>query len=74
MLRVLLCRGHEQVFEGPAVRVVLPGEDGEVSVFAFHAPMLCTLGTGEVVVDEARFPVRGGVARVARDAVTILAC
>ncbi len=73
MLRVGLFRAHQRLFEGTAARVVLPSEEGEVSVFDFHAPMLCALGRGEVVVDEARFPVQGGIARVARNVVTILA-
>ena len=72
MLRVLLCRGQERLYDGAAAHVVLPGEDGEMSVFDFHAPMLCALGRGDVWVDDARFPVPGGVARVARNAVTIL--
>jgi len=73
MLQVRVFRGHARIFAGAAGRVVLPGEDGEVAVFAFHAPMLCALNAGEVLVDEQRVPVRGGVARVARDVVTVLA-
>ena len=72
MLRVTLCRAHERLFEGTAAQVVLPSEEGDVSVFDFHAPMLCALGRGDVLVDDARFPVQGGIARVARNVVTIL--
>ena len=72
MLRVLLCRGSKPVYEGTANRVVLPSEEGEVSVFDFHAPMLCALGDGEVQIDEARILVHGGIARVSKNTVTIL--
>ena len=72
MLRVLLCRAQQRLFEGTAAQVVLPSEEGDVSVFDFHAPMLCALGRGDVLVDDARFPVQGGIARVARNVVTIL--
>jgi F0F1-type ATP synthase epsilon subunit len=72
-MRVTLFRGARRLFEGTAAQVVLPGEEGEISIFDFHAPLLCTLGQGAVSIDDAAFPVQGGVARVARNAVTVLA-
>ena len=72
MLHVLLCRGAKALFDGKASRVVLPSEEGEVSVFDFHAPMLCALGSGEVRIDEATIGIRGGIARVLKNNVTIL--
>ncbi len=72
MLRVLFCRGATAIFDGSANQVVLPGAEGELSVFDFHAPMLCALEAGDVQIDEAKFPVRGGIARVFKNAVTIL--
>ncbi len=71
-MHVKLFQDRQQLFNGTAASVVLPGEDGEVAILGFHAPMLCTLTTGRVEVDEAVFPVRGGIARVARNTVTIL--
>ena len=72
MLRVNLFRTHQKLFSGTAAQVVLPGEAGEVSVLDFHVPMLCVLAAGDIQVDEARFPVRGGIARVEQNVVTIL--
>lgn len=72
MLRVLVCRASAVLFEGAANRVVLPSEEGEVSVFDFHAPMLCSLGEGQLQIDEACFAVHGGIARVSKNAVTVL--
>ena len=72
MLRVLLCRQSATLFEGTATQVVLPSEEGEVSVFDFHAPMLCALGSGDVQIDEVRIPVRGGIARVLKNNITLL--
>ena len=72
MLRVTLVRDRQRLFEGLAALVVLPSEAGEVSVLDFHAPMLCTLGDGTVRIDNAAFTVRRGIARVARNVVTIL--
>jgi len=72
MLRVTLIQARQKLFDGNATAVVLPGEGGEVSVLDFHIPMLCSLTTGVIQIDEAQFPVRGGVARVDRNVVTIL--
>ena len=72
MLRVRLIMGRRRVFDGSAHQVVLPGAEGEVGVLGFHAPMLCALTQGEVVIDSARFAVRDGLARVDRNTVTIL--
>lgn len=72
MLRVLLYRASRPVFDGQASLVVLPSEEGEVSVFDFHAPMLCALGEGQVRIDEASIAVRAGIARVSKNNVTIL--
>ncbi len=73
MLRVTLVQNCRRLFQGSASQVVLPGEGGEVTVLTFHAPMLCALEAGEVQIDEARFPVRQGLARVDCNIVTIVA-
>ena len=72
MLRVRLVHGTRQLFSGTAAEVILPGEAGEVTVLDFHAPMLCTLARGNIQIDGARFPIRRGIARVERNAVTIV--
>ncbi len=71
-MRVSLYQHRRRLFDGTAMQVILPGEEGEVSVLSFHAPMLCVLGAGDIHIDQARFPIRSGFARVARNAVTIL--
>ena len=73
MLRVTLFHGHRRLFGGAASQVILPGVEGEMTVLDFHAPMVCTLTEGAVQVDDARFAVGGGIARVARNVVTIVA-
>lgn len=72
MLRVQLFHGHRRLFGGTAAQVILPGAAGEVAVLDCHAPMLCALVAGDVQVDESRFPVLSGLARVDRNTVTIL--
>ena len=73
MLQVKLFQVQRKLFDGTATQVVLPGEEGEVAVLDFHAPMLCALTEGDIQIDEAYFPVRSGIARVERNVVTIVA-
>lgn len=72
MLRVRVIIGRTRVFDGCAHQVVLPGAEGDVGVMGFHAPMVCALTPGDVLIDEARVPVRRGLARVDRDSVTVV--
>ena len=72
MLQVELFQGRQALYQGSAQQVVLPGEDGELSVWAWHAPMLCRLGRGEIQVDERRYPVAGGLACVWRNRLLII--
>ena len=72
MVRVQLFQGRQRLFQGLAIQVVLPGEEGEICVLDYHAPMLCTLTEGDVQIDETSFPVRRGLARVDRNTVTIV--
>jgi len=72
MLRVTLFQAHQRLFAGTAAQVVLPGEEGDVAVLDAHAAMLCALRRGAVQIDDTLFSVRGGLARVARNVVTIL--
>ena len=73
MLHVTLFQNRRRLFDGTASQVVLPGEEGELTVLDFHAPMLCALTEGDIQIDEAYFPVRSGIARVERNVVTIVA-
>ena len=73
MLRVRFFQHHRQRFEGTATQVILPGEAGELSVLDYHAPMLCVLAGGAVQIDEMAFAVRGGLVRMDRNRITIVA-
>ena len=65
------------LFSGPVTSVTVPSADGEMTVFAGHAPVMAVLKPGVIVVDDGkdmqRLFVRGGFADVAGTAVTILA-
>ena len=66
------------LFSGPVEQVVVPGEDGDMTIMANHAPVMTTLRAGIVAVSEGkgsakRLYVRGGFADVTAKGLTILA-
>ena len=57
--------------------VLVPGADGDFTVFAGHAPVISTLRPGVIVAKDGskatRLYVRGGFCEVAPDSLTVLA-
>ncbi len=77
-IHVELVTQERKVFEEPeADMVVIPAAEGEMGVLPRHAPVLTTLGFGELVVRkggaEERFAIYGGVVDVRPDKVVVLA-
>jgi F-type H+-transporting ATPase subunit epsilon len=75
---VELVSKERRIFEEPAAdMVIIPASEGEMGVLPNHAPVLTTLGFGELIVRKAnaeeRFVVYGGVVDVRPDKVTVLA-
>ena len=69
-----------KLFDAEAKEVILPGEDGELSVLNFHQACLYSLRPGQVKViagrpgedAEMRFPLKKGLAKIAPDKVVVL--
>ncbi len=66
------------LFSGNVESVTLPGTEGDMGIFAGHAPVLSTLRPGVVVVSKdggttEKIFVRGGFAEVNAKGLTILA-
>lgn len=66
------------LFSEPAVSVVLPGTEGEMTVMGNHSPLIVTLKPGIITVTNANsgtdhFVVFGGVADITPDACIVLA-
>jgi F-type H+-transporting ATPase subunit epsilon len=57
--------------------VVLPGAEGELGVLPHHAPLLATLGVGELRIrkagDEEAFAIVGGFVQIRPDKVVVMA-
>ncbi len=69
---------EKKVFEErEADMVLVPGSEGEMGVLPHHAPVLTTMGFGELVIRkgnrEERFAIYGGVVDVRPDKVVVLA-
>lgn len=76
-MKVEILSPETNIFEGEASYVYLPGADGSLGVLNNHAPMITTLGKGEVRLktdkEEKRFTVNGGTVEVLNNKVIILA-
>lgn len=68
---------EKRLFEGEAESVTVPGEDGQFTILAGHAPLLSTLTAGEVTLadgsGEKIFGIGSGFIEVNESGATILA-
>lgn len=77
-IHVELVTQEKKIFDEPeADMVLIPAAEGEMGVLPHHAPVLTTLGFGELIIRkgraEERFAIYGGVVDVRPDKVVILA-
>ncbi len=76
-LRLEIVTPERQAFEGDVDSVVCPGIEGELGVLPHHAPLLTTLGVGELRIrrggDEEFFAIAGGFLQVRPDKVVVMA-
>ena len=68
---------ERQVFSEQVDSVVCPGIEGELGVLPHHAPLLTTLGVGELRIrrggEEEFFAIAGGFLQVRPDRVVVMA-
>ena len=68
---------ERQVFSEEVDSVVCPGIEGELGVLPHHAPLLTTLGVGELRIrregEEESFAIVGGFVQVRPDKVVVMA-
>jgi len=69
----------KKVFAGEANAVTFPGTEGQFQVLDNHAPLVSTLGVGDVVVEATLgatkqvYRIDGGVVEVLKNKVLVLA-
>jgi F-type H+-transporting ATPase subunit epsilon len=78
-IHVSVVSAEEQIFDGDAEFVALPGESGELGIFPMHTPLITRIRPGAVRIkvpgqaDEEFVFVAGGLLEVQPDEVTVLA-
>ena len=64
-------------FEGEVTSLIAPGEEGYLGILAHHAPLLSTLGEGEVTIRKGttvtEYRISGGFLEVHGNQATVLA-
>ncbi len=80
-MRVTIHNAIKKLVDSDAREVVLPGEDGELSVWDFHQSCLYSLRAGQIKLLPAgssnneeikRFPLKKGLAIIRSDMVSVL--
>lgn len=77
-MKVVIAKVDENLFEGEAVSVTVPGVDGEMTVLSHHEPFITTLRPGTVTVRQladipsVEFQVESGILEVNGDGATVI--
>jgi F-type H+-transporting ATPase subunit epsilon len=76
-IRLEIVTPERQVYADDVDAVVLPGSEGELGVLPHHAPLITTLGLGELRIRksgvEDHFAIVGGFLQVRPDKVVVMA-
>jgi F-type H+-transporting ATPase subunit epsilon len=78
-IHVSVVSAEEQIFDGDAEFVALPGETGELGIYPMHTPLITRIRPGAVRIkvpgqsEEEFVFVAGGLLEVQPDEVTVLA-
>lgn len=75
-LHVTIAKVDAPVFEGEALSVVVPGQEGEMTILPRHSAIISPLRQGTITVKTAEgeqvFEVENGTLEMSGDALTIL--
>ena len=75
-MKVVIAKVDENLYDGDAVSVTLPGSEGEMTVLAEHEPLITTLKPGTIVVhtgeSNREFQIESGVLEVRHEGVTVI--
>jgi len=76
-LRLEIVTPERMAFEDEVDSVVVPGSEGELGILPHHAPLVSTLGIGELRIrkggSEEAFAIVGGFLQVLPDKVVVMA-
>ncbi|MEM9672355.1 MAG: ATP synthase F1 subunit epsilon [Cyclobacteriaceae bacterium] len=76
-MQLTIITPDQEVFEGEVESATFPGSDGSFQVLRNHAPLVSSLGKGEISyrgnAGEGSVTVEGGVVEVLNNTITVLA-
>lgn len=76
-MHIEIVKPDKAVFAGEIDSAVFPGSSGSFGVLNDHAPMICTLQEGTIVVKDASgekdFKIGGGVVEILNNKIIVLA-
>jgi F0F1-type ATP synthase epsilon subunit len=65
MFKVTLLTNKDELYVGLASKIILPTEEGEITILDFHQPILSRLAEGVISIDDRwLFKIRDGVAKM----------
>ena len=75
-MKVVIAKVDQNLFDGEATSVTLPGAQGEMTILKNHEPLITTLKAGIIVVradgEEKEFSISSGVLEVRHEGVTVI--
>ena len=75
-MRVVIAKVDQNLYDGKAESLTVPGADGEMTILPEHMPVVTTLKTGTITVRSAQgeqtFDIESGVLEVRRDGATVI--
>lgn len=77
-MKLVIAKVNENVFNGEAHSVTVPGVQGQMTVLANHEPLITALKAGTIVVHQLsdveplQIPIEGGMLEVRSEGATIL--
>ena len=76
-MNIEIVKPDKEVFAGDIDSAIFPGTNGSFGVLKDHAPMICTLQEGTIVVEdtdgEKIFEIGGGVVEILNNRIIVLA-
>ena len=76
-MNIEIVKPDKEVFAGEIDFVKFPGTNGSFGVLKDHAPMICTLQEGTIVLTDSKgeksFEIAGGVVEILNNKIIVLA-
>ena len=75
-MNIEIVKPDKEVFAGDIDSAIFPGTNGSFGVLKDHAPMICTLQEGTIVVKDTEgekiFEIGGGVVEILNNTIIVL--